>query len=1425
MALRLKLSCRNGFIEAEVEDPANLEESKAASILRSRSAPSLSKLALHADDSDDFDDPIRHERSDRAKEGLYVAELEQIWGQDRQQESYVQAFGCKAGKSGKERGYEECRQDKEFLKQKFESWQHTGRAPLPVVRCLLLGPGRAGKTTTLRHLKQESEPRTKNVVQDAETMLGPRRIDDDLLAGIGELADETQPIQPKLQYWDFAGQGDYAQSNLVHFHGRGIYLVFCDVSQPLEEAWRELQSWLWHVAQYAVDEGGRADAAPPIILVAAKWESRQLDTKVLDERLEQFLQRLPKLRHQLQPGPREFPACRSKYLWPVENTACNVERYLEPLRRQIQELALELLLPRSPHLRADEMPHAGLQSEQFPVAWLRAHDILTRLGDGMEATVPETQLLALGSSSLDRRLNIKLMSSVFMKTHKGETIVLPDGTNVQVEVLGRDDTGQSLHVMVFCTSLELSKVLEMFAVLQPRPILQEEAIEVLSWLHSFGILVWFNEEGLREHVLLDIRRVSVAMTRVISVCIWADRGLQHSADYQNQLRDAKLSQTELRRLSTEGLATRKLLKELWRNDFSPQDHDAMTSIILKIMVQKSLILNRGFVDEFIVPCCLPSATVPESPDEAAEVRYVDLDGLISPAMLSQIAVLICKKENTTHELCPGPPQVFRNHVEFASNEAITTIALSPSLSFQLLRIRVKLRPSEDPPQGEAEAEQQAQRRRDEMDRIIHSLFEVVGIALKSRDQLVWERENMRLDPEIFFAKFSCFKSHCMVFPSCPRCELSDSCLLNERFLPDLSLLLAKVVQSLCVRGDVRPSGSFRFIVMKFPGDVDVEEYVVAGQADLREALRSLAQWLQWVCKKCERQADVYWGELKAGTDPTNEEVLNWSIPEVLKGRKPCAPSDQQQTEVWLKDALAEGNKSRTALIRIFARATLLRDTSCAPKPRFFEVTNAIRFGHVQNGRIQAVTSEYDFLTVLAILLWDYCGKTPKAMKFVKRLWERAAFLAKRNIAVEACLTTLKALLPIFGHWVAELGQIAAHVETLQNMLKRELEDAVRSDVEALGQSLEAVKKRMLQAEACVWTWEPTAKTQVLATLEDLPRVTKADGMLAQTLSKAEDLLEASVELVLVNWLRSFQTPLARPLHDEWTFPSDHLPIAAKLAIKCREKTANIRLCSWKLIHRVSGSLFSEAAREMQILDNVKNMLLHPTCPKQLLCLQGCWPKLLEKIDEWLRGQGSFSMTPAHNEHRESSQKQVVIYSTDDLMLESYGPLAPDLEKDATVAQFGLRSGLGHLRVIPAHLSSEPFGPARRTLCRGLQSLPRLQEERGVEVPAFLVGDLSFTEKAIGPLLKHYGNFPDTRFVPIPYPTTICEGSLVPMRTDCIALLSPKELLQAEPLEGKDVLAGLPQHLELLRTRSLGLAGIDEHVFSRIAAADGSPQMS
>ena len=54
----------------------------------------------------------------------------------------------------------------------------------------------------------------------------------------------------------------------------------------------------------------------------------------------------------------------------------------------------------------------------------------------------------------------------------------------------------------------------------------------------------------------------------------------------------------------------------------------------------------------------------------------------------------------------------------------------------------------------------------------------------------------------------------------------------------------------------------------------------------------------------------------------------------------------------------------------------------------------------------------------------------------KRLWERSAFLAQREIDLEKHLHMLHFLKPIFSAWPARLTQIAAHAETLLTMLRR-----------------------------------------------------------------------------------------------------------------------------------------------------------------------------------------------------------------------------------------------------------------------------------------------------------------------------------------------------------------------------------------------------
>ena len=500
-------------------------------------------------------------------------------------------------------------------------------------------------------------------------------MDDQLFLDMESASDE-EPFRPRLQCWDFPGQNDYAQCNLLYFHGRGIYLAFVDVSQQLDDAWPELRFWLWAIAQHAHDDYAptrKSTAAPPVLLIGTKWSRKQLDEQALDSRVDSFLEYLPRLKRQLQIGPGVSESCRSKWIFPVENFAKDVESYIRPLRERLSELAAELLLPARQDA-VNQKPHAGLQSKKYPVAWLRAHDLLTGLGDGMKVTVPEARLRAhlqardanparsdapaasegsmKAKDLLAPNFSFNLKSDEPMLTRSGERILIPKGAHI--EVLERASSGNDLLVSkVSCTSLGLSQVKTLLAGLRPSPIVGEDVPKVLSLLHGLGILCWFHEAGLKENVLLAIRKVAVALTRIISLRFWAEKVLQHSEAYRKELM-ACVATESLRRLNTEGLVNRNLLEKLWAKDFVQDEAPGMTDMILKIMEQKRLILKRAFKDDFIVPCCLPTAIMPESAQEAGEVCNLNVEGLVSPAILAQIADKICRIVHRSQKLRPGP---------------------------------------------------------------------------------------------------------------------------------------------------------------------------------------------------------------------------------------------------------------------------------------------------------------------------------------------------------------------------------------------------------------------------------------------------------------------------------------------------------------------------------------------------------------------------------------------------------------------------------------------------------------------------------------------------------------------------------------------------------------------------------------------------
>ena len=265
--------------------------------------------------------------------------------------------------------------------------------------------------------------------------------------------------------------------------------------------------------------------------------------------------------------------------------------------------------------------------------------------------------------------------------------------------------------------------------------------------------------------------------------------------------------------------------------------------------------------------------------------------------------------------------------------------------------------------------------------------------------------------------------------TCSLCRLRA--LLEERFLPDLDSALRSVVQSAAIFGrHTRPAGSFRFKAMKYPGDVDLEEYLAIDANSRDEALTELCRTIQTKYGKIAGAGgvEVFFGGFKAGFGPASEcsgakkEYLSWTQQNI------CSSTEA------LEKALGEGHHTWTAKLDMFAKVNLFEDSK--ETPRYFEVTNVLRAGWFKGPQpIQPISDEKDFLQSVEKNLEKFSGEEPNAMKYVKRLWERSAYLAERGFDLEWNLSILEALRPLLGHCVAELNQVAAHVETIINMMQ------------------------------------------------------------------------------------------------------------------------------------------------------------------------------------------------------------------------------------------------------------------------------------------------------------------------------------------------------------------------------------------------------
>ncbi len=97
-----------------------------------------------------------------------------------------------------------------------------------------------------------------------------------------------------------------------------------------------------------------------------------------------------------------------------------------------------------------------------------------------------------------------------------------------------------------------------------------------------------------------------------------------------------------------------------------------------------------------------------------------------------------------------------------------------------------------------------------------------------------------LELENWIQEVPCLRQDCG--GRCEQCRLAQ--LLQERFLPDLNQDLKQIVSCISLQKFTRPAGSFRFRASRFPGDIDIYEYLHIEARDKQAALAKLADMLK-----------------------------------------------------------------------------------------------------------------------------------------------------------------------------------------------------------------------------------------------------------------------------------------------------------------------------------------------------------------------------------------------------------------------------------------------------------------------------------------------------------------------------------------------------------------------------------------------------
>ena len=294
----------------------------------------------------------------------------------------------------------------------------------------------------------------------------------------------------------------------------------------------------------------------------------------------------------------------------------------------------------------------------------------------------------------------------------------------------------------------------------------------------------------------------------------------------------------------------------------------------------------------------------------------------------------------------------------------------------------------------------------------------------------------------------------------------DNKIFRWRLLRSLGMDTQDIINLITINNSVRPVGSFRFKIHRYPSDIDIFEPVTVC-CSKGEALKFVVSELQDIARKTKRSKTIFWGDFKAGVDAKYVPLQGERRSDYVSrtGKKVKGANWQEDAREfyivrWTQEEVIKGVKklksgSMLNLSTALTHNTIVKlDLWATVAGNYTGVTNFFLLSWKEkDGKKHVINAELgDRLKSLEKDIKKYGSKEKyNPLKLAKRCWNKALYLNDYDLT--------ETLYPLFSSGAAAINQITGELETMRFMYEKLTDQELPK--QKLQKQLDGFKRRLI----------------------------------------------------------------------------------------------------------------------------------------------------------------------------------------------------------------------------------------------------------------------------------------------------------------------------------------------------------------------------